>query len=63
MSNETRITVVRGRPDADEIAAVTAVLLALARRAEEPADEVRAAYAAWTVKRGHYRSAATVPGL
>ncbi|GGY78735.1 hypothetical protein GCM10010327_06350 [Streptomyces nitrosporeus] len=54
-----RITVVRGRPDEAELAAVTAVLLALARRAGEPDEETRAAYAGWTVKRGGYRNPAT----
>lgn len=54
-----RITVVRGRPDEAELAAVTAVLLALARRSGEPDEETRAAYAGWTVKRGGHRPAVT----
>ncbi|MEU5538104.1 acyl-CoA carboxylase subunit epsilon [Streptomyces sp. NPDC020362] len=62
MSKETCITVVRGCPGADEIAAVTAVLLALAHRAQEPGEEVRTAYAAWAVKRGGYRPTAASPG-
>lgn len=58
MVNQMRITVVRGRPDEAELAAVTAVLLALVRRAGETDDEVQAAYAAWTVKGGgHGRGA------
>ncbi|WP_327114656.1 acyl-CoA carboxylase subunit epsilon [Streptomyces sp. NBC_01341] len=59
MANPMRITVVRGRPDAAELAAVTAVLLALARRSGEPDEETRAAYAGWTVKRGGHRPAVT----
>ncbi|MEU6658616.1 acyl-CoA carboxylase subunit epsilon [Streptomyces sp. NPDC046821] len=47
-----RITVVRGRPDEAELAAVTAVLLALVRRADEPDDATKSAYAGWTVKGG-----------
>ncbi|MFG2885276.1 acyl-CoA carboxylase subunit epsilon [Streptomyces sp. NPDC048297] len=61
MSQQTRITVVRGRPDAAELAAVTAVLLALARRAREPDEEVRAAYADWTVKNPGHRPAVAWP--
>ncbi|MCX4642702.1 acyl-CoA carboxylase subunit epsilon [Streptomyces sp. NPDC055059] len=58
-----RITVVRGRPDDAELAAVTAVLLALVRRAGEPDDETKAAYAGWTVKGGGFapRPAGTTP--
>ncbi|MFC9500680.1 acyl-CoA carboxylase subunit epsilon [Streptomyces sp. NPDC056975] len=52
MVNQMRITVVRGLPDEAELAAVTAVLLALVRRAGEPDDETKAAYAGWTVKGG-----------
>ncbi|MFF7335550.1 acyl-CoA carboxylase subunit epsilon [Streptomyces sp. NPDC090306] len=52
MANPMRIKVVRGRPDAAELAAVTTVLLALVRRAGEPDDETKAAYAGWTVKSG-----------
>ena len=55
MTDKTLITVERGHPDEAELAAVTVVLLALARRAEEPDDEVKAAYAGWTVKGGAYR--------
>ncbi|MGW3202932.1 acyl-CoA carboxylase subunit epsilon [Streptomyces sp. NPDC001135] len=55
MSNERHITVVRGRPDAEELAAVTAVLLALVRRARQPEATALAAYANWTVKGGDYR--------
>jgi hypothetical protein len=55
MANPTHIKVVRGRPDAAELAAVTAVLLALVRRAGEPDDETKAAYAGWTVKSGGHR--------
>ncbi|WP_095757308.1 acyl-CoA carboxylase epsilon subunit [Streptomyces xinghaiensis] len=36
MANETRLTVVRGRPDEAELAAVTAVLLARLRGARGP---------------------------
>ncbi|MFE3519531.1 acyl-CoA carboxylase subunit epsilon [Streptomyces sp. NPDC059166] len=59
MANPMRITVVRGRPDDAELAAVTAVLLALARRSGEPDEEAKAAYAGWTVKRAAHRPAAT----
>ena len=56
MVNQMRITVVRGRPDEAELAAVTAVLLALVRRAGGPGQaahaETEAAYAGWTVKGG-----------
>ncbi|MEU3557699.1 acyl-CoA carboxylase subunit epsilon [Streptomyces fragilis] len=52
MANPMRIEVVRGRPDAAELAAVTAVLLALARRAGEPGAAVRPAYAGWSVRSG-----------
>ncbi|MEU8028839.1 acyl-CoA carboxylase subunit epsilon [Streptomyces sp. NPDC049099] len=52
MANDTRITVVRGRPDAAELAAVTAVLIALARRAQEPEDLPGTVFADWRVKGG-----------
>lgn len=55
MTDETHITVVRGRPDAAELAAVTAVLLALSRRDREPDQEAKAAYADWTVKNAGHR--------
>lgn len=61
MPKETHITVVRGRPDEAELAAVTAVLLALARRAQEPGEEERAAYANWTVKNRGHRPAVAWP--
>ncbi|GHA82754.1 MULTISPECIES: acyl-CoA carboxylase subunit epsilon [Streptomyces] len=56
MANPMRITVVRGRPDEAELAAVTAVLLALVRRTGEPDGDVAAAYAGWTVKNGGHRT-------
>lgn len=56
MTDETHITVVRGRPDAAELAAVTAVLLALSRRGPEPETETKAAYADWTVKNASHLS-------
>jgi hypothetical protein len=55
MTDETHITVVRGRPDAAELAAVTAVLLALARRGREPDPAQKAAYAGWTVRSAGHR--------
>ncbi|MDN3295379.1 acyl-CoA carboxylase subunit epsilon [Streptomyces ficellus] len=62
MVKPTRITVLRGQPDEDELAAVTVVLLALARRAEEPDQAAKAAYAGWTVKGGDYRHPMARPG-
>jgi hypothetical protein len=62
MLNETRIAVLRGRPDETELAAVTAVLLALARRSEPRDEAARAVYADWTVKGGPYRSPVAWPG-
>ncbi|MGW8794647.1 acyl-CoA carboxylase epsilon subunit [Streptomyces althioticus] len=59
MANPMRITVLRGRPDEAELAAVTAVLLALVRRSGEPDEAIRAAYAGWTVKRGDARPSVT----
>jgi hypothetical protein len=56
MTDETHITVVRGRPDAAELAAVTAVLLALFRRDREPDQEARTAYAHWTVRNPGHRA-------
>jgi len=56
MTDETLITVVRGRPDEAELAAVTAVLLALARRGREPDTAAKAAYAHWTVRNAGHRS-------
>ncbi|MFD5769994.1 acyl-CoA carboxylase subunit epsilon [Streptomyces sp. NPDC127049] len=51
MADETGITVVRGRPDAVEIAAVTAVLMALLRdRGAPPDTPAPAARADWIVK-------------
>ncbi|QGV77487.1 acyl-CoA carboxylase subunit epsilon [Streptomyces ficellus] len=51
MAEETGITVLRGLPDAAELAAVTTVLLALLRDRSRPADEPRpAAYADWSVR-------------
>ncbi|MER5476868.1 acyl-CoA carboxylase subunit epsilon [Streptomyces sp. NPDC002734] len=55
MANPMRIEVVRGRPDAAELAAVTAVLLALSRRAGEPGAPARPAYAGWTVRSDGHR--------
>lgn len=55
MANPMRIEVVRGRPDAAELAAVTAVLLALARRPGRPGAAARPAYAGWTVRSGGHR--------
>lgn len=62
MANPMSITVVRGRPDEAELAAVTAVLLALAGRAGEPDETTAAAYAGWTVKNDGHRTAAAWPG-
>ncbi|MFF8293450.1 acyl-CoA carboxylase subunit epsilon [Streptomyces sp. NPDC016309] len=62
MVRTTRITVLRGQPDEAELAAVTAVLLALARRAGEPDEAEKAAYAEWTVKAGDYRPPMVRPG-
>ncbi|MFI2643391.1 acyl-CoA carboxylase subunit epsilon [Streptomyces sp. NPDC018610] len=62
MADTTRITVVRGQPDAAELAAVTVVLLALVRRGEAPDEERRTAYAGWTVKSGGHRTEAAWPG-
>ncbi|MFF8828549.1 acyl-CoA carboxylase subunit epsilon [Streptomyces sp. NPDC015131] len=51
MAEETGITVLRGVPDAAELAAVTTVLLALARRRSQPADEPPPAPSAdWSVR-------------
>jgi hypothetical protein len=62
MVKPTRITVLRGQPDEAELAAVTAVLLALARRGGEPGAAEKAAYAGWTVKAGVYRPPMARPG-
>ncbi|MFE4589054.1 acyl-CoA carboxylase subunit epsilon [Streptomyces laurentii] len=62
MANPMTVTVVRGRPDEVELAAVTSVLLALARRAGEPEEETAAAYAAWTVKNDGARTSVGWPG-
>ncbi|MFF1451688.1 acyl-CoA carboxylase subunit epsilon [Streptomyces sp. NPDC058274] len=61
MSNETHITVVRGQPDEVELAAVSAVLLALSRRLPEVDEATLAAYADWTVKGGRRDPAAGWP--
>ncbi|MFD9443889.1 acyl-CoA carboxylase subunit epsilon [Streptomyces sp. NPDC060006] len=51
MADETGITVLRGRPDDAEIAAVTAVLLALLRDRPVPEDSPAPAEAAgWSVR-------------
>ncbi|MBB1242204.1 hypothetical protein GL263_01215 [Streptomyces durbertensis] len=52
-AEETGITVVRGQPDAVELASVTAVLLAVLRAARHrPAEAPRSGgYADWTVRR------------
>lgn len=56
MADDISLSVVRGQPDEAELAAVTAVLLALLRRAGEPDQERLAAYARWAVKGGGHRS-------
>ncbi|MEU7061143.1 acyl-CoA carboxylase subunit epsilon [Streptomyces sp. NPDC046197] len=56
MADTTHITVVRGQPDETELAAVTAVLLALARRRDAPDEDERTAFAGWTVKGGGYHT-------
>ncbi|MEU2154420.1 acyl-CoA carboxylase subunit epsilon [Streptomyces sp. NPDC019396] len=51
MAEETGITVLRGLPDAAELAAVTTVLLAVLRdRARQADGPEPAAYADWSVK-------------
>ncbi|MEV7981413.1 acyl-CoA carboxylase subunit epsilon [Streptomyces sp. NPDC086519] len=65
MANPMSITVVRGRPDETELAAVTAVLLALAGRAGHPyaaGAATATAYAGWTIKNDGHRTAAAWPG-
>ncbi|MEU6534303.1 acyl-CoA carboxylase subunit epsilon [Streptomyces sp. NPDC047000] len=55
MANPMRIKVIHGRPDETELAAVTAVLIALVRRAAGSGGATGPAYAGWTVQSGGHR--------
>lgn len=65
MANQTAFTVVRGQPDAEELAAVTMVLLVLLSDSggpQEQDDEANPPYADWTVKGRARRSAVAWSG-